>query len=157
MARAIGISGSIPPRAMSPASAAMSIAMPSTVRSRTGKPGSGKSRSCRLTPRLTSNKDSGRLVATDDASTALDRQLFPAIEIPNGIAKSGRQNNPGERENINPLARFPPDGDDEAPGHGHVLAVTDRHEDRVFARSIEVGGQRDNACRISLRRQISDC
>jgi hypothetical protein len=100
---------------------------------------------------------SGALAAAPDyALTALGRQLFSAIEIPNINPESNDQNNASKRENEDPSARLLPDGDGKLAGHGHILAVADRHEHGIFARLVKIGGQGDNARRIILRRQIGE-
>src|ERR1700732_3565882 len=107
MAIAAGISGSIPPRAMSPAFAVMSIATPSTVRSRVGRLGSPTSRrQARTALELKRGKRAPRAGAVSrrkDASTAFDGRLFVTAEIAEIESKCGRQNDAGKDVNEDPL------------------------------------------------------
>src|ERR1700730_2939675 len=106
MAIAIGISGSIPPRAMSPAFAVMSIAMPSTVRSRIGRLGSPTLRREARTAlefKEQAARVTGAVSRRKEALTAFDGHLFVTSEIAEVKSKCGRHNDAGNDVNEDPL------------------------------------------------------
>src|SRR5580704_3393357 len=106
MAIAAGISGSIPPRAMSRAFAVMSIAMPSTVRSRIGRLGSPTSRRqvrTALELKEETAPAAGAMSRRKESLTDFDGRLFVTAEIAEIKSKCGRQNDAGNDVIEDPL------------------------------------------------------